>query len=151
MRGLTRLVLDTNVWLDWLVFADPSSVALDAAHQTGSVVLMTDEACRDEWRRVLTYPAIAARISPPVHERILADGPESPHTACYELKPVLIPLPRCQDPDDQKFVALAAREDADCLITRDKDLLALRPERFGLRFRIMTLRAWHAAATLPDQ
>lgn len=145
MFGFTRLVLDTNVWLDWLVFADPSTTMLDTAYRTGSVYLLTDEACRDEWRRVLAYPAIAARIDRSVHDRIVANGPESPRTVCAELTLPFTELPRCQDPDDQKFIALAARGNADCLITRDKYLLAVRPQRFGLRFRIMTLHAWNAA------
>lgn len=149
MCGTTRLILDTNVWLDWLVFADPSTAVLDAARRSGSVDLLTDAACCEEWQRVLTYPAIAGRLSPRVRERIDAEGPGSPRTRLSALSPVSAKLPRCKDPDDQKFIELAARVKADCLITRDKALLMLRPDRMGLSFRIMTLPAWNAATGSP--
>ncbi len=46
------------------------------------------------------------------------------------------PLPRCKDPDDQKFLELAARSGADLLVSKDKALLKLRG-RTRLAFRIM--------------
>ena len=50
-----RLVLDTNVWLDWLVFFDPAVVRLRAAVQRGDAVVLMNAACRDELARVLGY------------------------------------------------------------------------------------------------
>src|SRR5512140_3108816 len=47
-----RLVLDTNVWLDWLVFFDPAVVRLRAAVERGEAEVLMDEACCDELRRV---------------------------------------------------------------------------------------------------
>jgi predicted nucleic acid-binding protein len=37
----------------------------------------------------------------------------------------LAALPLCADPDDQKFLELAARCGADCLVTGDRELLKL--------------------------
>jgi predicted nucleic acid-binding protein len=34
-------------------------------------------------------------------------------------------VPVCRDPDDQKFLTLAAGAGADCLVTRDRELLRL--------------------------
>ena len=41
-------------------------------------------------------------------------------------------LPPCRDPDDQKFLELAAGAGADALVTKDRELLRLR----GLPFRV---------------
>jgi predicted nucleic acid-binding protein len=38
-------------------------------------------------------------------------------------------LQACRDPRDDKFLALAVAGHADCIITGDKDLLALHPFR----------------------
>jgi predicted nucleic acid-binding protein len=45
-------------------------------------------------------------------------------------------LPQCRDPDDQKFLTLAARARADCLVTRDRELLRLR-RRSAAWFQIL--------------
>lgn len=114
-------MLDTNAWLDLLVFRDPRAAGLDAALRTGGVIAVVDDACLAEWRRVLDYPALAldsGRIAGLKDEferlahRIEAASP--PH-----------PLPRCRDPDDQKFLELALASGARWLVTRDSALLAL--------------------------
>jgi predicted nucleic acid-binding protein len=46
-------------------------------------------------------------------------------------------LPRCGDPDDQKFLEAALAAGADCLLTKDRKLLELA-RKSGLTFRIMT-------------
>ena len=51
-----RLVLDTNVWLDWLVFDDPELAPLRAAVREGRVRVFIDAACEAELARVLAYP-----------------------------------------------------------------------------------------------
>ena len=45
-------------------------------------------------------------------------------------------LARCRDPDDQKFLTLAAAVRADCLVTRDRELLRLA-RRCAARFAIL--------------
>jgi len=49
------LVLDTNVWLDWLLFHDPSVVALKAVVKEGRAEIFIDAACEAELVRVLAY------------------------------------------------------------------------------------------------
>lgn len=121
-----RLVLDSNVWLDWLVFDDPAIAPLRAAVAQGNAEVFIDAACEAELRRVLGYPfgkrslgeeqqraciaqclAIARRI-----ER--AQGTRTPPK-----------LPKCKDPDDQKFLEAALAAQADLLVTKDVALLAL--------------------------
>src|SRR5690242_21540920 len=50
-----RLVLDTNVWLDWLVFGDPSVAAIKAAVAANRAEVFIDAACEAELERALGY------------------------------------------------------------------------------------------------
>ena len=54
MAGV-RIVLDTQVWLDWLVFDDPSVGPLREAQVAGRVEIVIDEPCEAELVRVLAY------------------------------------------------------------------------------------------------
>jgi putative PIN family toxin of toxin-antitoxin system len=114
-----RLVLDTQVWLDWLVFDEPALAGLRAAVGEGRADVLIDPACLAELERVLAYPL----------------GRSVDAAACLEqcekvvikIEPVASVggLPICRDPDDQKFLTLAAAARADCLVTRDRELLRL--------------------------
>lgn len=137
-----RVVLDTNVCLDLFVFRDPAVARLAHALAAGRVEAMTDTACRDEWCRVLAYPQLALdeagrRHALAEHDRWirLADP------ACAG--PTSIRLPRCADPDDQKFLELALATGASWLLSKDKEVLRLgrRTLRDGL-FAIMTPAQW---------
>jgi putative PIN family toxin of toxin-antitoxin system len=115
------VVLDTNVALDLLLYADPATVGLRVALDQGFLHWVCDDDCAAEFERVLAYPAL--KITPAAIAdlrtgfaaltRRVADGPAP------------LPLPPCRDPDDQKFLCLAAREKARWLLTRDKELLRL--------------------------
>ena len=50
-----RLVLDTNVWLDWLVFDDPSVAPIRAAGEAKRAEVFIDAACEAELERALGY------------------------------------------------------------------------------------------------
>ena len=122
-----RLVLDTNVWLDWLVFEDPDVAALKAAVHAGTATVCMDLACEEELVRVLAYPRTHTTLDAAAQaERLAAcrriarhvdDGPPARSPAAA--------LPRCRDADDQKFVELAWRCQAHALVTRDRALLEL--------------------------
>lgn len=142
MSDAPRIVLDTNVCLDLLVFADPRVAALRDALERGDVTGLSDAACRAEWERVLAYPLL--RLDEDARAARLAD---------YDamLKPVPPPatgrtVPRCADPDDQKFLQLAADGAARWLLSRDAEVLRLarRTHREGL-FEILAPDAWCAA------
>ena len=114
-----RLVLDTQVWLDWLVFGDASVAGLRSTIATSTAEVVVNETCRAELERVLAYPLnravdIAACLGE--CDRITTRLEERPTEK----------LPACRDPDDQKFLELAAAANADCLVTRDRDLLRLK-------------------------
>ncbi len=167
-----RLVLDTNIWLDWLVFDDAEVAPVKAAVAAGRAEIIVNQAAEAELARVLAYPfgvktldeaAQAARLA---QFRAIARraeggrrkeegaGPRVPDPT-YDL-PLTIhavpaggnPLPVCSDPDDQKFLELALDCGAAFLVTRDGALLELaRHKARPLPFWIVTPR--QLVATLP--
>jgi len=128
---MLRIVLDTNVVLDLFHWANVDAVPIMAALEAGRIECLADARTLDELQRVLTYPQLKltpemiaerwARYSALVQ---VVDGGEAP------------PLPRCKDRDDQKFLELAARANADILVSKDKALLKLRG-RTKLGFQIV--------------
>jgi predicted nucleic acid-binding protein len=130
------LVLDTNVVLDWVAFGDARVRRMVEAIEGGAVRAATSGPCLAELRRALGYPQVklnsdaqAAAIDRYETYALRFDVPEG--VAAVE-------LPRCDDPDDQKFLELAWHARAAHLVTRDKALLALarRIERLG-RFSVL--------------
>lgn len=127
-----RLVLDTNVWLDLLVFADPRCAALRTALEGCRARALLREDCHAEWLRVLAYPAL--RLDRDRREALASSQRAMCEWVGAEPATPAIPLPRCRDPDDQKFLELAAQGGAELLLSRDQALLELgrRCKRQGL-------------------
>jgi uncharacterized protein len=134
-----RVVLDTNIWLDWLVFKDLSVLHLKKTVSDGEVQIFINSSCEAELERVLAYDLAKHTLAAPAQADCLAEcrriaqridevAPEA------ELKL----LPRCADPDDQKFLELALAARADTLVTKDHKLLELA--RRTKPFRILNPR-----------
>jgi putative PIN family toxin of toxin-antitoxin system len=138
-----RIVLDTNVCLDLFLFNDPQCVDLMAALRSGAVQAVTRDDCRDEWRRVLHYPQLPIddKIRPGVSDAFDALIHHLPADASTTHDDAS--LPRCADPDDQKFLELALASKASWLISKDKELLKLdqRSRSAGL-FSILLPEQW---------
>lgn len=117
------IVLDTNVCLDLFVFADPACAGLAAAVADGRLAAVTDPDCRAEWIRVLGYPAL--RLDVDRKARAMAAFDAAQRSLPRGAPAPGVVLPRCRDPDDQKFLELAARCGAIALVTRDASLLRL--------------------------
>lgn len=145
------LVLDTNVVLDLLHFDDSVARPLLHALETGRVACVVTDATVEELRRVLAYPEFALE---PARQAALLEGYQVlsmtvetiavaaalPHKGTpipYGLKLVWSRMPRCSDPDDQKFLELAAAAQAQGLVSKDRALLKLR-RCCAPRFRIMS-------------
>ena len=62
---MLRLVLDTQIWLDWLVFDDPGVRDLRVAVEKGRAGIWLDAACDAELGRVLAYDLGKHSIAPP--------------------------------------------------------------------------------------
>jgi putative PIN family toxin of toxin-antitoxin system len=127
---MLRLVLDTNVWLDLLVFNDPGVRAIRAAVDEGRAEIFIDAACEAELERVLAYDFGKHRIPPEAIAQCRG--------LCKRVGKALSEadrarLPRCADPDDQKFIEAAAAAGADMLVTKDLSLLRMR----RLPFRVL--------------
>lgn len=116
------LVLDTNIALDLFVFQDAATEALRTAVERADGMWIATAAMREELVRVLAYPQIARRLTAqtrPAQEvldafdrctRLVADAPKAVYT--------------CKDPDDQKFIDLAAAHRA-TLVSKDDAVLCM--------------------------
>jgi putative PIN family toxin of toxin-antitoxin system len=136
--GKPRLVLDTHVWLDWLVFEDPSITRIRNAVDTNRVEVYIDTVCEEELVRVMARgfakrtldsreQSVALEACRRLAKRIDSSAPEAGKAG----------LPRCGDPDDQKFLEAALAANAQFLITKDRKLLALS-RKMGVPFKIVT-------------
>ncbi|KND57781.1 hypothetical protein BSCH_00797c [Candidatus Paraburkholderia schumanniana] len=118
-----RLVLDSNVWIDILVFDDPATRPIHTALEARTLEALIDSRCLTELTRVLDYPqfvrmdidraAALARVAR-LSTFVAATLPNEAH-----------PLPRCKDRDDQKFLELAHASGADWLVSKDRAVLKL--------------------------
>lgn len=143
---MMRLVLDSNVWLDWLVFDDPRVAPVKRAKDDGQIQIVIDHACRDELVRVLAYDRFDLD---PATQAALIGEVDRLTVLLQDLRyPAADALPRCTDPDDVKFLALSVAGGADWLITKDKALLPGRKNkhRAPMTFRVVTPEQWMRSA-----
>ena len=139
---MPEAVLDTNVWLDLLVFRDEQCQPLLDAIERGELAPVSSVECQLEWQRVLNYPQL--NLDQAAQAR--AELQQSQLVTVVEPELVADPLrnpPRCRDPDDQKFLGLAIRRRVPLLFSRDLALLSLarRCQRdFALQIR--SPRGW---------
>lgn len=127
------LVLDTNVVLDLLHFDDPVARPLGRALRDGRVRCVVSAATLEEWRRVLAYPEFGLDAA---RQAALFEAYQALSDRVDDAE-VHAALPRCADPDDQKFLELAGASLAQALVSKDRALLKLR-RRCAARFRITT-------------
>jgi putative PIN family toxin of toxin-antitoxin system len=133
-----KLVLDTNIVLDWLVFDNAFMNVLRDRVNDRRVVVITYQAAIDELQRVLGYPALrlpAAKQAAILSEYRTRSEAVSMPTGFTGDKLLLPPgFPRCRDRDDQHFLALAFHASADALVSRDKAVLKLtkRAKKFNV-------------------
>jgi putative PIN family toxin of toxin-antitoxin system len=126
------LVLDTNIALDLFVFQDAATEALRQTVERADGAWIATAAMREELVRVLAYPQIARRLTAqtrPAQDvldafdrctRLVAEAPKAAYT--------------CKDPDDQKFIDLAAAHRA-TLVSKDDAVLCMakRLARVGVQ------------------
>lgn len=141
------MVLDTNVCLDLFVFDDPRCAGIRTALREGAVEAVTCAACEEEWQAVLGYPQLG--LDEAMRRRAL-----DAFDASVRRLPVTtsaLAVPRCADPDDQKFLVLAACAGARWLLSRDRALLALARRSARLcGFAILEPQAWISPFGHPD-
>jgi len=123
-----RVVLDSNIWVDILIFDDAIARPIRAALEAGRLEAIISPACREELRRVLDYPqfaryAIDAEAALAWVDRVthsVADPEDAQRTGGEAF------VPRCKDRDDQKFLALADAAGVAYLVSKDRAVLKLK-------------------------
>jgi putative PIN family toxin of toxin-antitoxin system len=135
--GPSSIVLDTNVVLDWLLFADSGMTALSLALQAGHVRWVACQRMRDEFEHTLRRPELARWQ--PDSERLLVRFDE--HAVMVD-GPASAPGLRCADATDQVFIDLAVHSKAAWLISHDRAVLRLRRRAAMMGLRISKPDGW---------
>jgi predicted nucleic acid-binding protein len=134
-----RIIVDSNVALDLLVFGDPSCEPLRRALAAGRLRWLASAAMRDELSHVL----------------VRGFGPRWPLEPWQVLDrwdrltehaqaPLACALP-CTDADDQKFIDLAVACGPSWLLTRDRALLRLARQARSHGVSVRPPGAWLAS------
>ena len=134
-----KLVLDTNVVIDWLVFDDAYLAPFRQQVRARQVEIVTHAPAFDELSRVLGYREL--KLSAERQAQVLAAYREQTthleSQTAATAEPAALPqgFPRCRDPDDNPFLHLAWRSGSSALVSRDKAVLKLarRARRFGFQ------------------
>ena len=132
-----RLVLDTNIVLDVLVFGDPAARPLHEGLRGGALHWLATVPMREELARVLAYPKLAPRVA--FHrgsaDAVLADF--DAHACLVDPAPTA-PV-RCGDADDQKFIDLAVAHRC-MLLSKDWEVLRMKKRLAALQ--VLAARSW---------
>lgn len=122
-RSNRRVIIDTNVLISFLlnVKSLPGQVVKHVLlHDTP---ILSDDTEKELFRK-LRNPKFDRYVSLEIRMEFF-------DTFVYRSEKAHpdIALSDCRDPEDNKFLELAISANADCIITGDKDLLALNPYR----------------------
>ena len=133
-------MLDTNVVLDWLVFADAAGCRVGDAIASGALQWLATPRILQEWRSVLARP-LATRWEE-ARQRALTVDVSARCRLCAEVAPALARRLICRDPDDQIFIDLALTHAPALLLTRDRALLSLRRRAGACGVTVMMPSQW---------
>jgi putative PIN family toxin of toxin-antitoxin system len=119
-----RVVVDTNLVLSALVFAQGRLTFLRQAWQDQRIQQLVSKVTATELVRVLAYPKF--RLTPEHQQELLGDY--LPWCEVVRIPDSPPATPVCRDRFDVPFLQLAVAGKADFLITGDGDLLSLATE-----------------------
>lgn len=136
-----RLVLDTNVVLDWLYFRDPGCAKLGAAVMQGHVRWIASTAMRAELQHVLERGMRADR---PVDVALILQIWDRHATMIEAGDTPSARALRCTDTSDQKFIDLAVQVRASALLSADRAVLKLARRAAAQGLQILQVGAWRA-------
>jgi putative PIN family toxin of toxin-antitoxin system len=145
---IRRLLLDTNIVLDWLVFDDTRIAVIGQDIAGHRAIALTHSLAIDELKRVLAYPNLDLEVKQQ-HDVIAnysacAVMIETPERFDRDHFVLPVAFPRCRDPDDQFLLALAYHGKTDLLISRDRQLLSLAKRTLAFGFRVVAPESYSA-------
>jgi putative PIN family toxin of toxin-antitoxin system len=129
-----RIVLDTNIVLDLLIFNDPRCAALRTALAEKALHWIAQQQMRDELERVLTYTDLLPRMV--FYETTAAQVLQQFDASVDIVEPAPRAVYICKDTDDQKFIDLAVQHRA-ALVSKDKAVLCMRKRLANLQVTIV--------------
>ncbi|GKT00885.1 putative toxin-antitoxin system toxin component, PIN family [Acidovorax sp. SUPP3434] len=137
------VVVDTNIVLDLLVFADPAVAPLRELLAQGRLQWVATQAMRDELERVLAYPQIVPRLA---FYGLDAAAVLGAFDARVRVVPEAARVPSvCKDADDQKFIDLAVAHRA-ILLSKDKAVVCMRKRLLAQDAHVATVLVLEPAA-----
>jgi predicted nucleic acid-binding protein len=146
--GAMPVVLDTNVVLDWLVFAEPAARRVGDAITNGALQWLATPRILQEWNAVLARP-LTARWED-ARQRALTVDVAARCRLCAEPGSPALQRLICRDPTDQVFIDLAAAHGPALLLTRDRALLELRRRAAAQGVTVTTPALWLRATGAPS-
>ena len=117
---MIRAVLDTNILVSALLFRGATSRFVPLWQEKWFVPLVS-KAVVEEYLRVLAYPKFRLSME---EVKALVERQLLPFTHPVEVTEV--PLVIREDPSDDIFLACASAGEAQCIVSGDRHLLALR-------------------------
>jgi putative PIN family toxin of toxin-antitoxin system len=144
---LLRAVVDTNLFVSGLIIKRGLPYQLVEAFRTGVFTLLVSPTLTREYERVLSEERFLQRYG--LTQAEVADFLFLVDTTAFMVTPrQRLPVP-VRDPKDEKILAAALGGQADCLVTGDDDLLALRDHPKLKTLKIVTVREF--LERLPQQ
>ena len=126
------LVLDTNIVLDLLVFADAAMAPVRTLLDAQRLCWVATPPMRDELARVLAYPQIAKRLA--FYGLSAAQVLQARDAQVLTLEVPPKASVTCKDPDDQKFIDLAVAHKA-LLLSKDRAVISMQKRLAALGIR----------------
>jgi putative PIN family toxin of toxin-antitoxin system len=130
-----RVVFDCMVYLQATARPDgPAARLVVDFVETGCLTLFTSEAILAEVHDVLSRPKIRAK-NPAITDETVDAVCARIRKIAQHIDPVPISFSLPRDPDDEPYLNLAIEARANCLVTRDRDMLDLmRDPAFRARY-----------------
>jgi putative PIN family toxin of toxin-antitoxin system len=123
---MITLIIDTNVWLDWLLFTDDCVLNLKQLRSNNRIRIVATHQMRAELEEVIHRaeigPKFIARSQFGSLEAIMNEFDRL--VVLLHTPQTVFDAPQCKDGDDQIFLDLAIAERAD-LISKDRAVLAM--------------------------
>jgi putative PIN family toxin of toxin-antitoxin system len=142
--AVQRIVLDTNIWLDWLLFEDTGIAHIRQLQEAARLEIVVNADCEAEFAEVIARKFRKKTLD--AREQAAALARLRRASTRVDARPTPAErarLPLCRDPDDQKFLELALAAGADVVVTRDKALLDLTRRKKAQVGRTVPFRILH--------